>query len=121
MALLMYADDTAVLATSEAELQSLLDCIQDWCCEHGMTIHIHKTEIVVFNTTASALSRLGTRWSIAGAHVKVSQHFKYLGIHFHFSKGAAFGAHKALHSAVDLLWLVCIASSMIWMWAPTLL
>jgi hypothetical protein len=95
MALLMYADDTAVLANSEAELQSLLDCIQDWCCEHGMTIHIHKTEIVVFNTTASALSQLGTRWSIAGVHVKVSQHFKYLGIHFHFSKGAAFGAHKA--------------------------
>jgi hypothetical protein len=71
------------------------DCIQDWCCEHGMTIHIHKTEKVVFNTTDSALSRLETRWSIAGAHVKVSRHFKYLGIHFHFSKGAAFGAHKA--------------------------
>jgi hypothetical protein len=95
MAMLMYADDTAVLANSPAELQQLLDCIQEWCGEHGMTIHPQKTEIVVFNTTANTLVQLATQWSIAGVHIKVSQHFKYLGIHFHFSKGAAFGAHKA--------------------------
>ena len=95
MAMLMYADDTAVLANSAAELQQLLDCIQEWCNEHGMTINVHKTEIVVFNTTANALSQLGTRWSIGGMHVKVSQHFKYLGIYFHFSSGAAYGLQKA--------------------------
>jgi hypothetical protein len=95
MSMLMYADDTAVLANSAVELQLLLDCIHDWCGEHGMTIHVLKTEIVVFNTTASALSQLGTRWSIAGIHVKVSHHFKYLGIHFHFSSGAAYGLQKA--------------------------
>ena len=95
MALLMYADDTAVLANTEAELQQLLDCIHEWCGQHGMAIHINKTEIVVFNTTAGTLLQLATRWSIAGVHVKVSQHFKYLGIHFHFSKGALFGMQKA--------------------------
>ena len=95
MALLMYADDTAVLANSPEELQQLLDCIQQWCCEHGMTIHVDKTEIVVFNTTAAVLAQMGTRWSINGVHVKVSQHFKYLGIHFHFSTGAAYGLQKA--------------------------
>lgn len=95
MAMLMYADDTAVLANSPQELQQLLDCIQEWCSEHGMTIHVDKTEIVVFNTTASTLLRLGGTWSIDGSHVKVSQHFKYLGIHFHFSTGAAYGLQKA--------------------------
>lgn len=95
MSLLMYADDTAVLANSPAELQNLLDCIQHWCTDHGMTIHVDKTEIVVFNTTADMLTRLGTRWSIAGEHVKVSQSFKYLGIHFHFSSGAKYGLQKA--------------------------
>jgi Reverse transcriptase (RNA-dependent DNA polymerase) len=95
MSLLMYADDTAVLANSPQELQQLLDCIQQWCGEHGMTIHVDKTEIVVFNTTAQILSGFGATWSIDGKHVKVSQHFKYLGIHFHFSTGATYGLQKA--------------------------
>jgi hypothetical protein len=60
-----------------------------------MSIHVDKTEIVVFNTTANALLALGTEWSIGGTYVKVSQHFKYLGIHFHFSTGATYGRQKA--------------------------
>jgi hypothetical protein len=95
MSLLMYADDTAVLANSPEELQQLLDCILQWCVAHGMTIHVNKTEIVVFNTNAATLLGLGTTWSIAGKYVKVSQHFKYLGIHFHFSTGATYGLQKA--------------------------
>jgi hypothetical protein len=43
MSLLMYADDTAFLANSAHELQQPLDCIQQWCSEHGMTIHVDKT------------------------------------------------------------------------------
>jgi hypothetical protein len=60
-----------------------------------MTIHVDKTYIVVFNTTASALLRLQNEWSIGGAHVKVSPRFKYLGIQFHFSTGATYGIQKA--------------------------
>ena len=95
MSLLMYADDTAVLANSPLELQQLLDCIQQWCSAHGMNIHVDKTEIVVFNTTANVLLGFRTTWSIDGTYVKVSQHFKYLGIHFHFSTGATYGLQKA--------------------------
>jgi hypothetical protein len=95
MSLLMYADDTAVLANSAQELQQLLDCIHQWCSEHGMTIHVDKTEIVMFNTTASALLGLQNEWSVGGAPVKVSPHFKYLGIHFHFSTAATYGVQKA--------------------------
>jgi hypothetical protein len=50
---------------------------------------------VVFNTTASALLGLQNEWSIGGAPVKVSPHFKCLGIHFHFSTGATYGVQKA--------------------------
>jgi hypothetical protein len=79
MSLLMYADDTAVLANSITELQSLLDCIQEWCTEHGMTINVDNLKLcVVFNTTAGMLLRRGTQWSIGGEHIKVSQCFKYL-------------------------------------------
>jgi hypothetical protein len=60
-----------------------------------MTIHVDKTEIVVFKTTANALLALGADWSIGETYVKVSQNFKYLGIHFHFSTGAMYGLQKA--------------------------
>jgi hypothetical protein len=96
MSLLMYADDTAVLVNSAQELQQLLHCIQQWCSEHGMTIHVDKTSIlVIFNTTASALLGLRNEWSIGGSHVEVSPQVKNLGIHFHFSTGAAYGVQKA--------------------------
>jgi hypothetical protein len=34
--------------------------------------------------------RATKHWSVGGAPVKVSPHFKYLGIHFHFSTGATY-------------------------------
>jgi hypothetical protein len=49
--LLIYADDTAILADSAEQLQQLITCVEDcdWCCAHGMTISIVKSEVMVFN------------------------------------------------------------------------
>jgi hypothetical protein len=80
------------------ELQSLLNCIQEWCIERGMTISewTNKTEIVVLSTMADLLLRLGTWWSIGGEHIKAQPMFgRYLGVLCHFSSGAQYGLQRA--------------------------
>jgi hypothetical protein len=48
--LLIYADDTAILADSAEHLQQLITCVDNWCCAHGMTISIVKSEGTQFST-----------------------------------------------------------------------
>jgi hypothetical protein len=92
MSMLMYADDTAILANSASELQQLIDCVDDWCLAHGMTISISKTEVIVFNRDSMPIP--GT-WHLRGVPLTISKAFKYLGVWFHYLKGSAFGLHKA--------------------------
>jgi Reverse transcriptase (RNA-dependent DNA polymerase) len=92
MSLLMYADDTAILANSASELQNLIECMDDWCVAHGMTISVKKTEVVVFNGEEDPLP--GT-WHLRGTPLTISKVFKYLGVWFHYLEGAAHGLQKA--------------------------
>jgi len=94
MSLLIYADDTAILANSAEELQQLVSCVDDWCTAHGMTISTAKSEVVVF----------GSKWKVAvrdvhvhvqGKCLPVSQAFKYLGVWFHCNTGIAHHVPKA--------------------------
>jgi hypothetical protein len=45
--LLIDADDTAFLANSAAELQTFITSVDNWCCTHGMTISVVKSEVMV--------------------------------------------------------------------------
>lgn len=48
--ILLYADDLALLATSPHDMQSMLNCLKDFCDITGLTVNIKKSEIVVFNS-----------------------------------------------------------------------
>jgi hypothetical protein len=87
MSLLIYADDTAVLAESEADLQQLLTCVEGWCTGHGMTISTIKSEVVVFNCKWRDAVQVSVH--VQGTRLPVSKSFKYLGVWFHHSKGTA--------------------------------
>jgi hypothetical protein len=92
LSLLIYADDTAILADSAEELQRLVTSVDTWCCAHGMTISIVKSEVMVFNCRApEQLVNL----SVQGQRLPVCRLFKYLGVWFHFQKGAAHNVQKA--------------------------
>ena len=92
LSLLIYADDTAILANSAEELQQLLTSVDSWCCTHGMTISIVKSEVMVFNCKSPAQL---VNVSVQGKRLPVSKVFKYLGVWFHFQKGAAHNVQKA--------------------------
>ncbi|KAG1652521.1 Receptor-type tyrosine-protein phosphatase beta [Nymphon striatum] len=42
-----YADDTAVVATSQLELQKMISRIHEMCTKYGMSINIKKTKVMV--------------------------------------------------------------------------
>jgi hypothetical protein len=94
--LLIYADDTALLAESEADLQALLTCAESWCDAHGMSISTIKSEVVVFNNPrAGARRHQHARVFVHGKQLPVKDAFKYLGVWFHRGKGVAHHVHKA--------------------------
>jgi Reverse transcriptase (RNA-dependent DNA polymerase) len=92
LSLLIYADDTAILANSAAELQQLLTCVDSWCGVHGMTISTVKSEATVFNCRQPAQN---VNVSLNGKRLPVCKVFKYLGVWFHHLKGAAYNVQKA--------------------------
>ena len=95
LSLLIYADDTAITwpsGNSAEELQQLITSVDAWCCMHGMTISIVKSEVMVFNCRSpEQLANV----SVQGQRLPVSRVFKYLGVWFHFQKGAVHNVHKA--------------------------
>jgi hypothetical protein len=69
--LLLYADDLALLASSPAELQQLLDALSAFCSHYDMEVNVAKTEVVVFGHQQYSSS---VQWSFldrSGARVPV--------------------------------------------------
>jgi hypothetical protein len=47
--LLLFADDLPLTLESEVGLQQQLDALQQLCVEHGLTVNVKKTKVMVFN------------------------------------------------------------------------
>ena len=72
---LCYADDVILLATSEAELQELVDCLNRVSHRYGLLININKTKVMASDGIPcriliqnEQLVQLNTsRWQVAAA------------------------------------------------------
>lgn len=74
--LLLYADDTVLVATSKREAEGMFRDLQEFCTSLGLTINIDKTEAMVINGPQTPLqSALGP--------IAVVDEFKYLGTTIH--------------------------------------
>ena len=45
---LLYADDTIILAKTACDLQKPLDALSDYCKQWKMTVNASKTKIIIF-------------------------------------------------------------------------
>ena len=86
--LLLYADDLVFLASSQIELQQLLDIFSDFCTTFELTVNMDKTETLVFSR-----SRVGVKVEVYYRQQLVPQNtkYKYLGIIFTATYGAKLG------------------------------
>ena len=71
---LRFADDIALMAESEADLQTLVDLVHTTSKQFGLTINIGKTEVQVINKEPKPVSI-----SIQGKTLNQVQSFTYLG------------------------------------------
>lgn len=69
-----YADDQAVLAESEGELQRMIENISETGKQYGMKINVGKTKTMVIGNIEEKISL-----KLEGEELEQVEHFKYLG------------------------------------------
>lgn len=91
--LLLYADDLVLLASTRQELQALLNGLQTFCRAKGLTVNVRKSEVVVFNSKATAGNRTFT---FDGQQLPVVDEFAYLGMPFNSRTGLGRAVDKSV-------------------------
>ena len=76
--LLLYADDIVLLAESEADLQLLLNALNDWCGRNDMTVNMAKSNVVHFRP--SSVSKTDVVFSCGNGIISVADRYTYLGV-----------------------------------------
>ena len=90
---LLYADDTVILAESSDDLQIALDMYASYCRRWKLEINNDKTKVMVF-ARGRAVNYI---FSINGVQLEVVSEYKYLGILF--SRSGSFSAAKKKYIA----------------------
>ncbi len=106
ISVLAYADDLVLIAESEADLQSLLNILQNWCFKWRLAVNVDKTKIMHFRNKNMILTNVN--FTINGQSLEIVEQYKYLGIimdeHAGFQKTAdllAGSAGRALGSVIN--------------------
>ena len=93
MLVLLYANDTVILAEKSDDLQNSLDLFCEYCRVWKLRINYSKTKIIIFGSRKpSHLIFLSD-----GNEIEIVDHFRYLGVYF--SKTRTF--YKARHHVVE--------------------
>jgi hypothetical protein len=85
---LLFADDIALLARNDADLQQALDVCGEWAESNGLQFNIAKSKTI--NTESPLM--------LAGDRLDVVQHYTYLGVVF---SGEGIDAETSLRSQID--------------------
>ena len=94
MFVLLYADDTIVLAENACELQKALDAVHDYCGMYKLTVNIKKTKIIVFSR--GKVKRFPT-FKYGKNTIEVVSDYIYLGITMNFNNKF----NKAINKQLD--------------------
>lgn len=78
---LLYADDVALLATSAAGLQRLLDALHAFCTANGMIVNSDKSKVVVFNSQGARRPGPAT-YKCGDLSLERVPRYQYLGLWF---------------------------------------
>ena len=101
---LLYADDTVLLAESESSLQTALTAAEDYCKEWKLNVNLTKTKIVIFSKGKVTKHR---DFTFNGELVEVVGEYLYLGVLFNyngsFDKAIKHNIDKARRAMFSLL------------------
>ena len=77
--MLLYADDTALLAESATDLQDKLNAFEEYCELWKLKVNVDKTKIMVFG---SGRNNANDQFIYGGSIISIVKDFEYLGITF---------------------------------------
>ena len=78
--ILLYADDVAILSETEADMQTMLNCINEWCEKWSMSVNLKKTQTVHYRKPT--MEHTDTKLYFGNNEIKFVQFYKYLGVYF---------------------------------------
>ena len=76
---LLYADDTVLLAETPNDLQRCISLMEDYCHNWGLKINTSKTKVTIFSR---GKVRNLTNFILNGTKLYIVYSYKYLGVHF---------------------------------------
>ena len=77
--ILLYADDTVILAESEKDMQAALNSLSVYCTNNKLKINVSKTKVIVFSR---GKIRNLPKFTVNNEQVDIAWEYKYLGILF---------------------------------------
>ena len=80
VSILLYADDIVLLSDNEAKMQTMLDCLDQWCSNWGLAINFDKSKVIHFRNASHP--RTEYNFHCGQSHVDIIDQYKYLGVVF---------------------------------------
>ena len=77
--IILYADDTVLMAESSSNLQTLLDKFYLYCNIWKMKVNVDKAKLVVFSKGRHPRNLI---FNYNGTNIEIVKEFNYLGIYF---------------------------------------
>ena len=93
---LLYADDTILLAESASDLQNSLDALSDYCAKWKLFVNMDKTNIVVFSK--GKVTKL-PQFKFGEATVTIAHSYTYLGVVMKYNKNFDSAVDKQITQA----------------------
>ena len=101
--LLLYADDTVLLANSPTGLQQCLDMFNQYCQSWKLSINISKTKAVIFG---SGYQRNRLNFHLGDLNVPISDSYTYLGIKFHKNRQFNYAMRSLKQQSLKAMFLI---------------
>ena len=109
--IILYADDTVIMAESDADLQKQLDSFSDYCDIWRLKVNVEKSKIVVFSQGRTPNN---LKFNFNGKQLQIVDEFNYLGVlltkNGNFNKSKMFSVHKGAKAMYEVLKLGRIQS-----------
>ena len=80
--LIVYADETALMAESSDGLQKTLNCFEKYCDLWKLTVNTNKTKVVIFSKKKV---RQNQSFKIKGQNIEIIDSYCYLGMLFNYN------------------------------------
>ena len=73
----LYADDLALISTTQAGLQTSLNALEQYCAQWKLAVNLSKTQVVIFS---SSYLRQNYSFSFGNQNIQIGTSYTYLGI-----------------------------------------